>query len=119
MGILFTLLVGVLLLITNPTSTEFEEYVSVQVTTNVAGKQPLSEQVTRQLLGGFVSKIASEHTERANYFLFSVYNVDMSGLRLFRPELPPVVNVLAIGGQFIPLTKNPVINWQTAQAFAG
>ena len=42
MGILFTLLVGVLLLITNPTSTEFEEYVSVQVTTNVAGKQPLS-----------------------------------------------------------------------------
>ncbi len=115
MGALFALMIAALLLLTNPTAVEFEEYVSMQVTHNIAGKNPLGDRVARQRAGGFVAKIASGHTERENYFLFSVYNVDMSGLRLFKPELPPAVNVLGIGGQFIPLTRNPVIQWESAQ----
>jgi hypothetical protein len=43
-------------------------------------------------------------TERKDYFLFSVYNVDTSVLRLFNNDVPDL-KFLGIGSQFIPLGK--------------
>jgi hypothetical protein len=37
-----------------------------------------------------------------------VYTVDLAMLRLFKPELPPTVKIIGIGGKFIPITDNPV-----------
>jgi hypothetical protein len=109
MSKLFALLISVLLLITNPTEPEFEEFVSLQISNNVAGKTSLGDRFASQIVAGFVSKMASGLTERANYYFFSVYTLDMSSLRAFRPDVPSAVKVVGIGGQFIPLTKNPLI----------
>ena len=110
MSKLFALLIGLLLLITNPTESEFEGFVSTQISNNIAGKTSLGDRFASQIVAGFVSKMASGLTARANYYFFSVYTLDMTSLRAFRPEIPPAVKVVGIGGQFIPLTKNPLIN---------
>ncbi len=109
MSKIFALLIGALLLMTNPTDPEFEGFISSQISNNIAGKNLFGDRFANQMVTGFVSKITSDLTQRANYYFFSVYTLDMTGLRVFRPELPPAVKVVGIGGQFIPLTKNPLI----------
>lgn len=108
MSNLIALIVGLLLLVSNPTKIEFEGFVSNQISANMPSKNQPSDRFTNQLVGGLVSKLASEATQRDNYYLLSVYTVDLAMLRLFKPELPPTVKVIGIGGKFVPITDNSV-----------
>ena len=108
MSKLIALIIGLLLLVSNPTKTEFEGFVSNQITANLPSKNATSDRFTNQLIGGLVSKLASEATQRDNYYLLSVYTVDLAMLRLFKPELPPTVKIIGIGSKFFPLTDNQI-----------
>lgn len=108
MSNLIALIVGLLLLVSNPTKTEFEGFVSNQITANMPSKNQPGDRFTNQLVGGLVSKLASEATQRDNYYLLSLYTIDLAMLRLFKPELPPTVKIIGIGGQFIPITDNQI-----------
>ena len=108
MGNLIALIAGILLMISNPTKTEFEGFVSDQISANMPGKNQPGDRFTNQLVGGIVSKLASEATQRDNYYLLSVYTVDLAMLRLFKPDLPPTVKIVGIGGKFIPITSNQI-----------
>ena len=109
MSNLIAIILGALLLITNPTKAEFEDFVGTRVAAEMPKRLQSSDRFTNQLVGTFVSKLATEATEHANYYLFSVYTVDLSPLKIFKPELPATVKILAIAGQFIPLTQNQLI----------
>ena len=108
MSNLIALILGVLLLVTNPTKTEFEGFVSNQITANMPNNNQSGDRFANQLVGGLVSKLASEATQRDNYYLLSVYTVDLAMLRLFKPELPPTVKIIGIGSKFIPITDSQI-----------
>ena len=108
MGKIILVIIGVVLLVTNPTKIEFEGFVSTQISANMPSKNQPGDRFTNQLVGGLVSKLASEATQRDNYYLFSMYTVDLAMLRFFNPELPPSVKIVGIGTKFIPLTDNNV-----------
>jgi len=55
--------------------------------------------------GGLVSGLATENTLRKNYYLFSVYTVDLSVLALFGQNVPKQVKFLGIANQFVPLEE--------------
>jgi hypothetical protein len=101
MGNFILIVLGFFLFATNPEQPEFDQFVR----TTVAGKVESGNALVDTLAGGLVSGLAKENTLRKNYYLFSVYTVDLSVLALFGQNVPNQVKFLGIANQFIPMEQ--------------
>jgi len=95
------IVLGFFLFATNPEQPDFDQFVH----TTVAGKVESGNALVDKFAGGLVSGLAKEYTLRKNYYLFSVYTVDLSVLVLFGQNVPKQVKFLGIANQFIPLQQ--------------
>ena len=101
MGNFLLIVVGFFLFATNPEQPEFDQFVR----TTVAAKVESGNALVDMFAGGLVSGLATENTLRKNYYLFSVYTVDLSVLALFSQNVPKQVKFLGIANQFVPLEE--------------
>ena len=101
MGNFLLIALGFFLFASNPEQPEFDQFVR----TTVAGKVESGNPLADVFIGGLVSGMATENTRRKNYYLFSVYTVDLSVLALLSPNVPHQVKFLGIANQFVPLEQ--------------
>jgi hypothetical protein len=87
-----TILVATFLYFTNPTLLDFNDFLRQ---TFISTKDP-----SLVAISGLISKVGTEATTRENYYLASVYTIDLSLLTLFSPEIPTSVKFLGIANQF-------------------
>lgn len=101
---------ALILLVSNPSATDFEIFLSSQLNQRFPQSQE-EDNFLSNLLQGAVKNIAADYlkqsTERSNYFLFSTYTVNLSGIQSFVGSLPPSAKFLGIFGNFIPLSDIP------------
>lgn len=99
-----------ILLISNPSAIDFEIYLSSQLNQRFPQQQEGGD-FFANLIQGAVKNIATDYlkqsTERNNYFLFSTYTVNLSGIQSFVGSLPPSAKFLGVLGNFIPLSDMP------------
>lgn len=101
MGNFLLIVLGFFLFATNPEEPEFDQFVR----TTVAGKVESGNALVDMFTGGLVSGLAKENTLRKNYYLFSVYTVDLSVLAMLGQNVPKQVKFLGIANQFVPLEQ--------------
>jgi len=101
MGNFLLIGLGFFLFATNPEQPEFDQFVR----TTVTAKMQSGDALVDMFAGGLVSGLATENTIRKNYYLFSVYTVDLSALALFSQNVPNQIKFLGIANQFVPLEK--------------
>lgn len=99
MGNFLLIVLGFFLFATNPEQPEFDQFVRTTVTSKVASGDALVD----MFAGGLVSGLAKENSLRKNYYLFSIYTVDLSILAMLGQNVPNQVKFLGIANQFIPL----------------
>jgi len=103
-SIVIAVIVGAGLAFTNPEKNEFVQFLNKQVVKSIDEKSPELGKEARTFASGIIAIAIEKNTERKDYFVFSVYNVDTSVFRLFNSEVPDL-KFLGIVGQFIPLSK--------------
>ncbi|WP_435229498.1 hypothetical protein ACMAZE_12310 [Pseudopelagicola sp. nBUS_20] len=91
------------LYVSNPSIQDFNFYIREQVSSRLQ----MDDDLANALASEFVTAAAIESTYRKDYIIASKFTIDTAGLRLFMPNIPMKVEVLGIGGQFIPLTDLP------------
>lgn len=91
------------LYVSNPTIQDFNFYVREQA----SSKMNLDDDLANVFAAEFLSAAAIESTYRKDYFVASKFTIDTSALRLFSPDVPMKIELLGIGGHFIPLTNMP------------
>ena len=101
MGNFLLIVLGFFLFASNPEQAEFDQFVS----TTVAGKVESGNTLVDMFAGGLVSRLAKENTLRKNYYMFSIYTVDLSVLAMFGNNVPKQVKFLGIANQFFPLEQ--------------
>jgi ABC-type phosphate/phosphonate transport system permease subunit len=85
---------------TNPDEKDFNE----QVIKNLQGSQKLNQDDTiGKLAIGVTSYAINLMTERKNYYIFSVFEIDTSLLKIINPNTQRM-RYLGVLGQIIPLT---------------
>jgi hypothetical protein len=99
MGNFLLIVLSFFLFATNPEQPEFDQFVRTTVTSKVASGDALVD----MFAGGLVSGLAKENSLRKNYYLFSIYTVDLSILAMLGQNVPNQVKFLGIANQFIPL----------------
>ncbi len=92
---------AIFLFITNPTQDDFNRFAQEYTRNNTNS----GEAIVDSLAGNFVSEIAANSTYRKDYYLFSIYIVDLSIIALFSSELPNEIKILGIAGNFIPISQ--------------
>ena len=92
---------GLFLYASNPEQAEFDQFVRSTVEVKVESGNALVDMLT----AGIASGLAKDNTIRKNYFLFSVYTVDLSVLAALGKDVPRQVKFLAIANNFIPLNS--------------
>lgn len=92
------LLVAALLYFTNPTLLDFNEFLRQSF---ISTKDP-----SLVAISGLISKVGTEATTRENYYLASVYTIDLSLLTLFSPEIPTSIKFLGIANQFFQISPD-------------
>ncbi len=108
LAVLFFL--GVILNVSNPSKADFVEFAAVQVKKKYPNlnfqKSPGSSGLER-ILAGFgnmmITNYLNEYTTRKDYFIFSVYELDMRVARDFGVQANNM-KVLGVVGQFFPLS---------------
>lgn len=85
----------------NPSKEEFNFFIQEELRARVSSGNSLAD----GLVAGFLNGIISESTIRKNHYIFSRYIIDMSGLKIFRQDLPNKIEVIGVAGIFIPLTE--------------
>ena len=101
MGNFLLIVLGFFLFATNPEQPEFDQFVQTTVTSKMESGNALVD----LFAGGLVSGLAKENTFRKNYYLFSVYTVDLSVLQMFGQNVPKQLKFLGIANQFVPLEQ--------------
>lgn len=103
-ALLFAVLIlAAILVFTNPGPESFERFVEdsvAQILVAQAGDSPAGPLVG-QLGGALASRLARRHTERDNYFLFSVYRLDLRAAGIPADEW----RFLGIGTTFLELHR--------------
>ena len=100
MKLIFFLILGGALYITNPTTDDFNFYLKHEVESRVEEENPIA----KLLIGGFFSEIIKQGVYRKDYLLFSKYTIDTSLIAAFKQGMPSQVNFIGIFGKFIPTT---------------
>jgi hypothetical protein len=98
----YILIIAVIFLfITNPKQEDFNRFAQEYTRSNSNS----GEAIVDSLAGAFVSEIAAENTYRKDYYIFSIYTVDLSLIALFSTNLPNEVKILGIAGNFLPMSQ--------------
>lgn len=103
MKYILLVIAGFALYTTNPSIQDFNFYVREQANSRMS----LDDNLANTFVAEFLSAAAIESTHRTNYLFASKFTIDTSAVRLFAPSIPMKIEVLGIGGQFIPLTDVP------------
>jgi len=96
--LLLAALVAVLAL-TNPSQEDFADFLRTTATSQVEARYPGVGGIVEGLLRGGAGQMAADAFERENYFVCSVYRLDLSRGRLDNAEFV----FLGIAGRFVPL----------------
>ena len=92
------ILVVAFLYVTNPTLLGFNDFLRQAF---ISTKDP-----SLVAFSGLISKIGTEATTRDNYYLASVYTIDLSLLTLLNPEIPTSIRFLGIGNHFFRIPSS-------------
>ena len=103
MKYVFLGVVAFALYVSNPSIQDFHYFVREQANS----RMQLDDGFANAFASEFVSAAAIEATYKTDYVIASKFTIDTAGIRLLMPNLPLKVEVLGIGGQFIPLTDIP------------
>lgn len=91
----------IFLFITNPTQEDFNRFAQEYTRSNTNS----GEAIVDSFAGAFVAEIAAESTYRKDYYIFSVYTVDLSLIALFSTNVPNEIKILGIAGNFFPISR--------------
>ncbi len=89
---------------TNPEKKEFVQFLNKQIVKPIDEKSPELSKEIKTFASGLMAIAIEKTTERKDYFVFSVYKVDTSAIRLFNNDVPDL-KFIGIGSQFFPLGK--------------
>ena len=96
--------------LTNPTKSDFVDFASQQIKKEYPHLDFKAEEKTstlEKMIAGFgnalITNYLTEATTRRDYWIFSLYEVDMKLARDFGVKAKNI-KVLGIGGAFVPLT---------------
>jgi len=101
MRYILLLVAAALLYASNPTIRDFNFFLKSEVVERLQSQDDTVSLLATEIF----ATAALDATYRKNYLLFSMYTVDTAGLRLFAPDLPVKVSILAVAGNFILLDK--------------
>lgn len=108
--LLVVLVFGVALNASNPSKADFVEFAAVQVKKkypNLNFKETQGDTGVERILAGFgnmmMTNYLTEYTERKDYFVLSIFTLDMHVARDFGIDAQNM-KVMGILGQFIPLS---------------
>jgi hypothetical protein len=98
-GWIFIGLIVSILAFTNPNENDFKYEIvnKIQGSVKIEDSNPLEK-----LLIGIASYSIDSITERKNYIVFSIFEIDSSFLKIIQPDIPRL-KFLGIAGQIIPL----------------
>jgi hypothetical protein len=109
--LLVVFMLGVALNATNPSKADFVEFASVQVKErypNLNFKETQGDTGVERILAGFgnmmITNYLTEYTERKDYFVLSIFILDMHVARDFGIDARNM-KVLGVLGQFVPLNR--------------
>jgi hypothetical protein len=91
----------IFLFIANPTQEDFNRFAQEYTRSNTNSGEPILD----SFAGAFVAEIAAENTYRKDYYIFSVYTVDLSLIALFSTNVPNDIKILGIAGNFFPISS--------------
>jgi len=91
----------IFLYITNPTQEDFKRFAQEYTRSNTNSGEPILD----SFAGAFVAEIATENTYRKDYYIFSVYTVDLSLIALFSTNMPNDMKIFGIAGNFFPISR--------------
>lgn len=91
----------IFLFITNPTQEDFNRFAQEYTRSNANSGEPILD----SFAGAFVAEIAAENTYRKDYYIFSVYTVDLSLISLFSTNVPNEIKILGIAGNIFPISR--------------
>src|SRR6056300_1687246 len=90
----------IFLFITNPIQEDFNRFAQEYTRRNTNS----GEAIVDSFAAAFVSEIAAENTYRKDYYIFSIYTVDLSLIALFSTNVPNEIKILGIAGNFFPIS---------------
>ena len=95
-SIVFAVIVGAGLAFTNPEKSEFVQFLNKQIIKSMDEKTPDLGKEGKTFASGLMAIAIDKTTDRKDYFVFSVYNVDTSVLRLFNNDVPAMESCSSI-----------------------
>ena len=90
---------------TNPTKTQFTEFVSKEVSKQLNKKNELGDGFLKGLAQGLTNMFLDSSVREDNYYLFKVFTIDFHLFRAFNAKIEDQ-KFIGIAGQFIPLNGN-------------
>jgi hypothetical protein len=101
MGNFIFAILGLFLFATNPEPADFDQFIR----STIASKTESGNTFVDLLAGSVAADMTKEYTNRKNYYVFSIYTVDLSVLSIFKPDIPKQIKILGIANQFVPLNR--------------
>ena len=94
-------IVGAVLVVTNPDKSDFIRFMNTRITSAMKEKSPKEEEAVTNFASGLVTFALEKSTERKNYTVLSLYEVDTSFLRVFNGQVPNL-NFIGVAGNILP-----------------
>ena len=101
MGNFIFAILGLILFATNPKPADFDQFIR----STIASKTESGNTFVDLLAGSVAADMTKEYTIRKNFYVFSIYTIDLSVLSIFKPDIPKQLKVLGIANQFVPLSQ--------------
>lgn len=98
-----------ILSITNPKEIDFQIFMNQEINNRIPNEQGQTDFLTQLFQGSVKNMLAdyiSNSSSRSNYLIFSIYTVNLGGLKNYIKDAPASLKFIGILGQFIPLSKN-------------
>jgi len=99
MGNILIVILSFFLFVTNPEQEEFDQFVRTKISTKTESGNALVD----ALAGAAVARLAKDNTRRRNYYLFSIYTVDLSLLVNLGQNVPQQLKFIGIANQIFTL----------------
>lgn len=101
-GLIAAVIASLILAITNPSQPDFNEFVLERISKSTENQANTG---LNRFLSGVAVMAVSNMTDRTNLILFSLYDVDVSMVKAFNPNVQNR-KFLGVLGQFIPLSTS-------------